>query len=288
VVWAFGRAFEILGALNENSRKKLLDKINLTDEELERWKDIRRRICIPLSEDGILEQFDGYFKLQELDWEGYKKKYGDIRRMDRILKAEGRSPDAYQVTKQADALMAFYNLDPAGVIEVLSDSGYSVQDGLLRENFSYYFPRTSHGSTLSSVVHSYLANLIGDTELSLKLYLEGLKSDYVDIQGGTTKEGIHMGVMVGTAFLAMKTYAGLRLDEKHVKINPCLPGSWRQMRFNLGFKGNRYSFVIFPDQVEIKVDSPSKKRIDICVYDRRVTVDNQRWVTFKRATGEHE
>ena len=119
------------------------------------------------------------------------------------------------------------------------------------------------------------------------LYLKGLKSDYVDIQGGTTKEGIHTGVMVGTAFLAMKAYAGLRLNEKEVRINPCLPGSWRQMRFNLGFKGDHYSFVIYPDQVEIKADSPSKKRIDIYVYDRRVTVDNQRWGTFKRATGEH-
>ena len=48
---------------------------------------------------GIIAQFKGYFKLKELDWVRYKKKYKDIHRMDRILKAEGKSPDNYKVAK---------------------------------------------------------------------------------------------------------------------------------------------------------------------------------------------
>ena len=253
VVWAFNRAFDILDRLNDAARETLVKRIYLREEELERWKDITKRIHIPISADGILEQFDGYFELKELDWERYRNKYGDIRRMDRILKAEGKPPDEYKAAKQADTLMTFYNLNVDEVARILSGAGYSVRDDLLRVNFDYYFKRTSHGSTLSRLVHSYLANLIGDRELSWQLYMDALKSDYVDVQGGTTKEGVHTGVMAGAAVLALRTYAGLNVDGEQVSISPRLPTAWRKVRFNVGFRGDRYYFVVTPERVEVKV-----------------------------------
>ena len=42
---------------------------------------------------GVLEQFDGYFELKEIDWDAYQAKYQSIYRMDRILKAEGKTAD---------------------------------------------------------------------------------------------------------------------------------------------------------------------------------------------------
>ncbi len=251
VVWAFNKAFEILDRLDGKAREKLERRIGLSAEELARWGDITRRIHIPLStactelgqSNGILEQFDGYFELKELDWEAYKSKYGNIARIDRILKAEGKSPDDYKVAKQADALMVFYNLHPDELAKILTEAGYPVQEDLLRVNFDYYFKRTSHGSTLSKPVHAYLANLIGERELSWRLYVDALKSDYDDVQGGTTKEGIHTGVMAGSAVLALRAYAGLNPDGEQVSIDPRLPASWRKMRFNIGFRGDRYYFV---------------------------------------------
>ena len=263
VVWALDRAFEILAWLSEGARQSVAEKIGLAGDELERWRDIGRRINIPLSDDGILEQFDGYFKLKELDWEEYRSKYGDIGRLDRILKAEGRSPDDYKVSKQADVLMTFYNLSADEVARVLSGTGYSAKDDLLRLNFDYYFKRTSHGSTLSRLVHSYLANLIGDRELSWQLYMDALRSDYVDVQGGTTKEGIHTGVMAGTALLALKAYVELNLDGEQVSINPCLPTAWREVRFNIGFRGDRYYFEAAPEHLSVKVDSSREGAIEM-------------------------
>ncbi|MFQ5812793.1 MAG: beta-phosphoglucomutase family hydrolase, partial [Anaerolineae bacterium] len=61
VVWAFDRAFEILDSLNKRAREKVAEKIGLTEDELARWGDISQKINIPLSSDGILEQYDGYF-----------------------------------------------------------------------------------------------------------------------------------------------------------------------------------------------------------------------------------
>ena len=253
VTWAFNRAFDILDRLNDVAQEKLVKRIHLREEELERWKDITKRIHIPISADGILEQFDGYFELKELDWERYRDKYGNIGRMDRILRAEGQSPDEYKVSKQADALMTFYNMSEDEIAKLLNEAGYFVHDGFLQSNFDYYFKRTSHGSTLSKLVHSYLANSIGDKELSWQLYIEALKSDYVDSQGGTTKEGVHIGVMAGTVLSALNAYAGLNLNGEQVSINPCLPAAWREVRFNIGFRGDRYYFVVTPESVEVKV-----------------------------------
>ena len=61
----------------------------------------------------------------------------------------------------------------------------------------YYDRRTSHGSTLSLI--TYAGGLAGlDPASSWRRFVEALESDLGDVQGGTTKEGIHMGVMSGT------------------------------------------------------------------------------------------
>ena len=41
--------------------------------------------------DGVLSQFDGYHRLAEFDWEGLSQPLPDLRRLDRILEAEGDS-----------------------------------------------------------------------------------------------------------------------------------------------------------------------------------------------------
>jgi trehalose/maltose hydrolase-like predicted phosphorylase len=63
---------------------------------------------VPFHDDGIISQFEGYDELEEFDWDGYREKYGDIHRLDRILEAEGDTPNRYKVSKQADVLMLFY------------------------------------------------------------------------------------------------------------------------------------------------------------------------------------
>mmetsp|Transcript_21957 Transcript_21957/g.10329 ORF Transcript_21957/g.10329 Transcript_21957/m.10329 type:complete len:139 (+) Transcript_21957:391-807(+) len=133
------------------------------------------------SSQGILEQFDGFSKLKELEWDRYREKYGDIARLDRILKAENISPDEFQLAKQADTMMTFYNLNPEEIADILMELGHITNADLLRTNYYYYLPRTSHGSTLSRVVHSQLANTMGDYDLAWNLYMEALTSDFIDI-----------------------------------------------------------------------------------------------------------
>lgn len=250
VAWLFGKAEQIAGILKD--RNDLLS--DFTTKELESWKKMASKLNLVINPDGIIAQFDGYFDLLELDWDAYRQKYGNVYRMDRILKSEGKSPDAYKVAKQADTLMTFYNLNKEEVDELLAKMGYNLPADYLRRNLEYYLQRTSHGSTLSRMVHARLAATTGDHALSWDLYQDALSSDFNDIQGGTTGEGIHAGVMAGTLLIALNTFAGLNYRGEHLSLNPNLPAAWRSISFSLTFKGVKFHFEIEHKQIRIKAN----------------------------------
>ena len=145
VSWLLKKTLELLQLLPVKTRNALQQKLALKQSDFEHWAEVASHLNIGVR-DGIIEQFEGYFDLQELDWEAYRKKYGDIHRLDRILKAEGDSPDKYKLAKQADTLMAFYLLHPEQVKEVLADLNIDVGDAarFLKRNYEYYEARTSH------------------------------------------------------------------------------------------------------------------------------------------------
>ena len=256
--WMFNTAKKVLDVITENGTSATAEKISLTSEEINRWKDIASNLRLVINDDGIISQYDGYFDLKELDWSYYKNKYADIHRMDRLLKAEGKSADDYKVAKQADTLMTFYNLDEDEVNSIFERLNYNMPKEYLTKNLIYYLERTSHGSTLSRIVHAQLANIINDKELGWKLYMDALTSDYNDIQGGTTAEGIHAGVMAGTVILAISTFAGVDLRCDILKINPELPEHWNNISFKLSFKNVEFKLTISNTEIGVMASDSCK------------------------------
>ena len=266
VSWLISKAFAIMDALPGQAVSRIRKALSLEDQALGRWKEIMEGLALNISEEGVVEQFQGYFGLRELDWDHYREKYDDIHRLDRILKAEDRSPDAYKLSKQADFLMTFYNLGEKEVTHLVRKLGYAVPKDYFRTNFEYYIRRTSHGSTLSRLVHARLAWMMGDEDTGWGLYLDALRSDLVDIQGGTTGEGIHCGVMAGTVVDAMMTYAGLDVSGDVPALKPVLPELWTSLAFGFQFRGIRYQVVISGKKVTISCHGGGKKeiKVDIC------------------------
>ena len=280
VAWLFRKAFYLFENLDKKSVKELSQKIDLKKDETEKWKDIQKKLNIVISEDGIFAQYDGYFDLKELDWETYKKKYDDIYRMDRILKTERKSCDDYKVAKQADTLMIFYVLEKDEIDEILKNLAYKLPDDYLQKNLNYYLQRTSHGSTLSSVVHAHLANTTGDKKLSWELYKNALTSDFIDVQGGTTGEGIHTGVMSGTILIAMMSFAGLDLKTSKIKLNPNLPEYWRKISFNFNFVDDNYECEISGNEIRMKINS-DKKEVEIEIGNITHKIECRKWIEIK-------
>jgi trehalose/maltose hydrolase-like predicted phosphorylase len=207
VAWLTDVAVKVLDLLPVRRRRRIWDGIGLTDEEIQNWKDLSRRMYVPFHDGGIISQFEGYEDLDELDQDAYREKYGNIQRLDRILRAEDDTPDRYKIAKQADTLMLFFLFSDDELRQIFERLEYDYPLDTATKNVTYYAARTTHGSTLSYIVHAHdLAQL--DPDRSWNMFLAALESDVSDVQGGTTTEGIHMGVMAGTLDLLQRGYLG--------------------------------------------------------------------------------
>jgi alpha,alpha-trehalase len=236
-VWVLRRALELLDLLPDQRRRELWETLSLTREEMDRWEDISRKMFVPFHDDGIISQFEGYEELEELDWKRYRAEHGDVFRLDRILEAEGDTPNWYKASKQADVLMLFYLLSADELNELFERLGYELDYEMIPRTVQYYLERTSHGSTLSGVVHSWVLAR-SDRERSWNFFRRALESDISDIQGGTTPEGIHLGAMSGSLDLVQRCYTGLEPRGETLWFSPALPEELQQIRFCIQYRGS--------------------------------------------------
>jgi trehalose/maltose hydrolase-like predicted phosphorylase len=234
--WVLRRAIDALGLVGEERRQELERLLDLDAGEVTEWDRVSRTMRVVFLDDGIIAQFEGYDRLQELDWRAYRRKYGDIQRLDRILEAEGDTINRYRASKQADVLMLFYLFSSDELSALFDSLGYSFGPDMIGKNIEHYVQRTSDGSTLSRVVHSWVLAR-GDRARSWSLLAEALESDVADIQGGTTAEGIHLGAMAGTVDLVQRGQTALEFRDDVLWISPCLPQELQGMRLKLLYRG---------------------------------------------------
>lgn len=263
-VWTLCRAREALDLLSHERRDDLREAIGLRDEELARWDDISRRMRVVFHEDGVISQFDGYERLEELDWGAYRAKYGDIHRLDRILEAEDDTPNRYKVSKQADVLMLFYLLSATRLRELFERLGYAFDLEVIPRTIDYYARRTSHGSTLSRVVDAWVLSRV-DRPRSWRLFQEALESDVADIQGGTTAEGIHLGAMSGTVDLVQRCYTGIVTRDDVVWFDPRLPDELRCLRMTIVYRGLTLDLRFTHEALEVQARPSNARPIRIGV-----------------------
>ncbi len=235
VSWLLRRAAAAYQLLSDYHCGELWERLALGRDEVRRWQELSRLLHVPFLESGIIAQFAGYGELEELDWEEYRRRYGDIGRLDLILEAEGDTPNRYQASKQADALMLFYLFSAEELTELFANLGYEFDPQSIPATIDYYLARTSNGSTLSRVAHAWVLTR-SDRERSWKLFAEALGSDLYDIQGGTTREGIHLGAMAGTIDLVQRCYMGVEPRDGVLWLNPRLPAELRALRLSLRYR----------------------------------------------------
>ena len=282
-VWILCRAQDILEMLPEDRAQELRESLNLNPEEIEQWLDISRKMRLVFEDDGIISQFEGYGDLEEFDWEGYRQKYGDIQRLDRILEAEGDTPNRYKASKQADVLMLFYLFSSEELRPIFQRLGYPFEYGTIPKNIDYYVKRTSHGSTLSRVVHSWVLAR-SDRARSWRFFGEALQSDVADIQGGTTPEGIHLGAMAGTVDLVQRGYTGIEPRGDVLWFNPWLPQEVGRLRLQVRYRGHTLDLEITDKKLKVKSGPSSERPIKIGFRDKMVDIHEKETKTFDLET----
>lgn len=260
--WVLRCAARILDLLSQKRRQEMMENLEIDDEELVRWDKVSRRMFVPFHEDGIISQFEGYENLKEFDWQGYCNRYEDIQRLDRILEAEDDDVNRYKASKQADVLMLFYLFSSEALQDLFNHMGYPFETELIPRNIDYYIQRTSHGSTLSRIVHSWVSAR-SDRKAAWQLFKQALHSDIEDIQGGTTPEGIHLGAMAGNVDLIQRGHTGLEVRDDMLWFNPCLPRELSNVELQLRYREHWLSLQLTDQKLVLSCDRGCRQPLKI-------------------------
>jgi trehalose/maltose hydrolase-like predicted phosphorylase len=243
----------------------------VSPRERETWDHLSRRLRVPFHDDGVISQFDGYEKLAEFGWDAYRARYGDISRLDLILEAEGDSPNRYRLSKQADVLMLFYLFSAEEIRAILGRLGYEFPPAAIPRTIAFYLARTSHGSTLSRLVQAWVLAR-SDRHGSWSLLARTLDSDLADVQGGTTREGVHLGAMAGSADLVLRCYSGLDVSGGALRLNPVLPPELAHLRFDIVYRGQPITVRMNSHRVQLRLHAGTAAPIRVRIGDQTRTL----------------
>ncbi|MEV8438739.1 glycosyl hydrolase family 65 protein [Actinosynnema sp. NPDC051121] len=187
---------------------------------------------------GVYEQFAGYFTLEPL-------LVTDVARppvaADVLLGPERVS--ATQIIKQPDVLM-LHHLLPTEVVP-----------GSLGPNLDFYGPRTAHGSSLSPAISAALLARAGRAEEALAMLRIALRLDLDDLTG-TTADGLHLAAMGGAWQALLFGFAGVRVADGVLHVDPVLPRAWRGVGIRFHCLGRRIALDFTSCHVRVKVDAP--------------------------------
>lgn len=272
------RAHAVLGARDDDQWEHL----GVTEQELQRWDTVSRRLFVPFLDDGMLAQFDGYGALPDLDLDAYRRRYGDISRLDLLLEAEGDSANRYRVSKQADVLMLFYVLSAEELTEILDRLGYTFDPRSIPATIAHYLARTTHGSSLSRVVHAWV-QVRGDRHASWHLLRDALGADIGDIHPGTTREGIHLGAMAATVDILQRCYFGVQVRDDVLILHPQLPDAISRLSTRLRYRGHRLELAATHAALELRAHGGSPEPVTILIDDARRTLVPGESITVRRA-----
>ncbi len=266
-VWVLCRALEVLEQLSERRHAELTTQLDLSATEIARWDDISRRMFIPFHDDGIISQFEGYEKLRELDWENYRRRYGNIQRLDLILEGEGDSANHYKLSKQADVLMLFYLFSAEELGELFTRLNYPFAYETIPKNVTYYAAHSSQGSTLSRVVYGWVLAR-SDRPRAMGFFAQALQSDTGDIQQGTTAEGVHLGAMAGSVDLIQRVSTGIEVRGDLLHLNPELPKEMKRLDLRIRYRSHSLDLRLTRDSLTIRGRDGAAAPISLCIGDQ--------------------
>ena len=180
--------------------------------------------------------------------------------------------------------MLFYLMSADELRELLGDLGYALEPEVIPRTIEYYLSRTSHGSTLSALVHAWvLARAHRDQSLEyFKLLLE---SDVADVQGGTTPEGIHLAAMAGSVDLLQRCFTGLETRGGVLRFNPQWPERLGTFTCRLRFRQHDIIVRISSSLLRVSAVSGEVPEIQVCCVDQYLTLGPGESVEFELQPG---
>lgn len=219
-------------------------QLEITEERLDHWQDIiDNMIFLYDEESGLIEQFEGFFDLQDIDWSEYE---GRTASMQALLGMHGIQK--YQVIKQPDVILLLCLLR--------NEFGPEVW----RANWDYYVPRTDHeyGSSLGPSIHAWAACEVGKPDEGYEHFMRAARADLRDIRRNV-EDGIHAASAGGLWQAIAFGFAGLRFENGSYTLSPRLPSHWKRLAFSFYLNGERHQVDLRAEELAAQAASTRKQ-----------------------------
>jgi trehalose/maltose hydrolase-like predicted phosphorylase len=222
-------------------------RFGFTEQEAHSWRALAAALITgfdPATK--LIEQFAGYFQLEEVDVAGQR---GRPTPLDMSLGPERVRRS--KAIKQADVValsVLFWEKWPIEVHEA---------------NFHYYEPRTAHGSSLSPALHALVAARLGNGKLTQAYFRQAAEIDLANM--GNAAGGVRMGALGGLWQVAVFGAAGLKAREDGIALDPHLLPGWTEMAFSVQWRGRllRLHLEADPRCIEVAVETGNELTLAI-------------------------
>lgn len=247
-----------------NAFHKIVKKIAINDETINRWQKIADKIYLPSDPDNkLIEEFEGYFQRKEVpitEWDEndmplYPAGYDEFNAGETTL------------LKQPDIVMLMY---------VLPDA---FDDETKRINYEFYEQRTLHKSSLSPCIHAIMGIEVGDTKKAVQYFLRSALCDLIDNQGNT-EWGMHAASAGGTWQNAVFGFGGFRVKNGQMTFKPWLPPEWELLQFKIKWRGSTLQVTIKPREAVFYLDAQVARTEEIVVFDQVCSIPAGQTVTI--------
>ena len=243
-----------------SDHKRIIEKVKLSDAELQEWKKVADNMYFPYSEEHqIYLQQDGFLDKELVRVADLDKSQRPINQKwswDRIL----RSP----YIKQADVLQCFY----------FFEDHFSKEE--LKRNFEFYESFTVHESSLSPCVHSIQAAVLDKMDMAYTFYLRTSRLD-LDDYNKEVEEGCHITSMAGTWMSIVEGFGGMRVKNDALHFSPKIPKEWNGYSFKINFRNQILKVSIQKNETTFSLEG--SKEISVFVNGTEILVEPNSLVT---------
>ncbi len=267
---------ELLEAKYPEAYRELVDKLNDIDD-LAALSHMYDELYVPSPDPrtGIIEQFDGYLKLEDVDLPTLKSRVLD---KNEYLGGGSGLATTTQILKQADVVL---------MLHLLKDD-YSLE--AKRANWEYYEPRTEHGSSLSSCIYALVASDIGAPDWAYRYFM---KTATIDLTGESKQYvgtlyigGTHPAANGGAWMAAVLGFAGVRLHRGALVVKPALPQGWSSISLPMRVKDQRLFVTVTPTEVIVRAAAANRSSLPIRVGEEEREAEPGSELIFRYGSSE--
>ena len=234
----------------------------LTEEEAAKVRDIVEKIYLPLEENDLIPQFDGYFGLSRTlptaggsSAKSFQMKQSGLYHLSQII-------------KQPDVMLLFsyiYRED-----ERFTEEQY-------RLNWDYYEAMCETASSLSFPAHAICS---ADNGRMLSFYQNFLNSVKIDIDDlhHCAWQGVHSGCLAGGWISVFRGLFGINLAENAIYVDPNFMPLWKKIRLTFEYRGVRIAATMEGKSLAFEKASPAPLKI---IFRGRETLFEGQRLEFK-------